>query len=67
MKIAFVVHFFDFRNDVRRLITEVAKNNEVVLFVKPNHLKEVESFELANTSIRVIDERLTTIKNRALD
>ncbi|WKK67357.1 hypothetical protein [Lutimonas zeaxanthinifaciens] len=66
MKIGFVVHFFDFRNDVRRLITEVAKTNEVVLFVKSQDLDNIKKFNIQNVSIRVINEKIPSLRNRLL-
>jgi hypothetical protein len=67
MKIGFVVHFFDFRNDVRRLIIEVAKKHEVVLFVNQNQLDIIKNHQLANTTIRVIDEKKISKKNKILE
>ena len=41
MKIGFVVSFFDFRNDVRRVIAEVAKQHEVIIFGRPENRDEI--------------------------
>ena len=67
MKIGFVVHFFDFRNDVRRLITEVSKKHEVVLFVNQNQLDIIKNHQLLNTTIRVINEKKISKKNKILE
>jgi len=56
MTIGFVVSFFDFRNDVRRVITEVCKTNAVVVFCKQQDVAKVENFLSKEVSLRIIDE-----------
>ena len=64
MKIGFVVHFFDFRNDVRKLISEVNKNHQVVLFTKKEHLAIVANHLPADVEARVIQEGARSLRNR---
>ena len=63
MKIGFVVSFFDFRNDVRRVIAQVARHHTVVVFgtardaaITRRHLPQQSSF-------RVINEKKNTFGN----
>ena len=67
MKIGFVVHFFDFRNDVRRLISEIAKKHEVVLFVNKNQIDLIKTRPIENTKIRIIDEKIISKRNKFLE
>ncbi|GHB83333.1 hypothetical protein [Persicitalea jodogahamensis] len=64
MKIAFVVSFFDFRNDVRRVIAEVAKQHEVVVLGNPGQVSAIESHLPAGVEFRIIRERKVTAWNR---
>ena len=66
MKVGFVVSFFDFRNDVRKLIAEVAKLEEVILFVNSEHINLVKKFEIKGTTIREIQEKVPSLKNRII-
>ena len=63
MKIAFVVSFFDFRNDVRRVILEVAKRHEVVVLGKPELAESMRSHLPAGVEFRIISERRATAWN----
>jgi hypothetical protein len=67
MTIGFVVHFFDFRNDVRRLILEIAKTHEVVLLVKSEHVEAVKKHPIERATIREINERIPSLKNKVLE
>lgn len=66
MKIGFVVHFFDFRNDVRMLIKEVAKKHDVVLYVNKNHFSDVKNHNIEGTSVKLIDEKINSKRNKIL-
>jgi hypothetical protein len=57
MKIGFVVSFFDFRNDVRRVIEETAKQHEVIIFGKPEHREEILRHLPKGLTFRLIDEK----------
>ncbi len=65
MKIGFVVHFFDFRNDVRRVIEEVAKRYQVVLFARPADVANMQALVPPGVELRIFQERKTTLSNRA--
>jgi len=64
MKIGFVVHFFDFRNDVRKIISLVSKDHEVVLFVRPEDEKVMTSVLREPLEIRLVEEKKSGLKNR---
>ncbi len=64
MKIGFVVHFFDFRNDVRKIISLVSKSHEVVLFVRPEDEKVMTSVLKEPLEIRLVTEKKAGIVNK---
>lgn len=64
MTIGFVVSFFDFRNDVRRVVAEVAKEHQVVIFGKPEHRDEILRHLPEGLAFRLIDERKNTRWNQ---
>lgn len=57
MKIGFVVSFFDFRNDVRRIIAEVSKHHEAVIFGRAENRNEILRHLPEGLEFRVINER----------
>lgn len=57
MKIGFVVSFFDFRNDVRRVIAEVAKQHEVIIFGRPENREEILRHLPKGLDFRLINEK----------
>lgn len=64
MKIGFIVSFFDFRNDVRRVIAEVSKKKQVVIFGKPEHRLEILQHLPEGIEFRLIDERKNSFWNK---
>ncbi len=64
MKIAFVVSFFDFRNDVRRVIAEVAQQHEVVVFGRPEQAESIGAHLPEGVEFRLIHERQGTLWNK---
>lgn len=60
MKIAFVVSFFDFRNDVRRVIAEVVSKQEVIVFGKASEADQIRQHLPAGADFRIINERKPT-------
>lgn len=64
MKIAFVVSFFDFRNDVRRVIAELARQHEVVVLGSPEQVAPIKTHLPQGVEFRVIRERRVTVWNR---
>jgi hypothetical protein len=64
MTIGFVVSFFDFRNDVRRVITEVSQSHNVVIFGKPEHRDEILRHLPQGIAFRLIDEKTTGFWNK---
>lgn len=63
MKIGFVVSFFDFRNDVRRVMAEVAKQHEVVIFGRPEHQEEILRHLPPGLEFRLIQEKKNSFWN----
>jgi hypothetical protein len=64
MKIGLVVHFFDFRNDVRQWILSLARLYEVVLFVRPQDFETLKSMSPPSLEIRIIREKEHNFWNR---
>lgn len=65
MKVGFVVHFFDFRNDVRKVIELVSQQHEVVLLVRRADVEIIRKHVGGSVEIRVVDEEKKTLRNRA--
>lgn len=63
MKIGFVVSFFDFRNDVRRVIAEVAKQRDVVIFGRPENRDEILRHLPEGLEFRLINEKKRSFWN----
>jgi hypothetical protein len=63
MKIGFVVSFFDFRNDVRRVITEVAIQHEVVIFGNVQQSEAIQRYLPKGIEFRLIEERKKSVWN----
>ena len=63
MKIGFVVSFFDFRNDVRRVIAEVAKQHEVIIFGRPENRDEILRHLPEGLEFRLINEKKRSFWN----
>lgn len=63
MKIGFVVSFFDFRNDVRRVIAEVSKHHEAVIFGRAENRGEILRHLPDGLEFRVINERKSSSWN----
>lgn len=64
MKIAFVISFFDFRNDVRRVIAEVARQHEVVVLGRPDQAESIQAHLPEGVEFRLISERQGTLWNK---
>src|SRR6185437_9882611 len=64
MKLGFVVSFFDFRNDVRKVIEIISSNHEVVVFYKPADKEKVFRHKIDNVEYRPILDRNRTLLNR---
>ena len=63
MTIGFVVSFFDFRNDVRKVIEILSSDNKVIVFYKPADEEKVLCHKLPNVEYRPILERNRKIRN----
>jgi len=63
MKIGFVVSFFDFRNDVRRVIAEVAKEHDVVIFGRLEQREEILRHLPEGLEFRLIEEKKDSLWN----
>lgn len=66
MKIGFVVHFFDFRNDVRKVIQLISQTHEVVLFVRKAD-EDIIREHSAGIEIRIVEEQKSSLRNRFWD
>ncbi len=67
MKIGFVVHFFDFRNDVRKVIDYISQTHEVVLFVRKADEKIIRQHTPEAIEIRLVDEYKQSLGNKLWD
>ncbi|MEZ4900577.1 MAG: hypothetical protein R2822_01860 [Spirosomataceae bacterium] len=63
MKIGFVVSFFDFRNDVRRVIAEVAQQHQVVIFGRSEQREEILRHLPQGLEFRLINEKKNNFWN----
>jgi hypothetical protein len=63
MTIGFVVSFFDFRNDVRKMIQILSYENKVVVFYKPADEEKVVNYKMPKVEYRPILERNRRIRN----
>ena len=64
MKIGFVVSFFDFRNDVRRIITELSRSHNVVVFGSARDKESIIVHLPAYVEFRLINEEENSFRNR---
>jgi|GEM_PF-423432 len=67
MTLAFVVHFFDFRNDVRALLTELAQLHHIVLLVRPEDEAQIRAMAPPSAQVRLVRERSSTPVNTLAD
>ncbi|MFN4145649.1 MAG: hypothetical protein ACK4GN_07480 [Runella sp.] len=63
MTIGFVVSFFDFRNDVRRVIAEVAKQHKVVILGQAQNRDQILRHLPQGVEFRLINEKKITFWN----
>jgi hypothetical protein len=67
MKIGLLVHFFDFRNDVRRFIEVLSlQGHEIVLFCREEDYDKILEHN-SNHEIRVIKDRVENLSNKILE
>ena len=66
MKLGIMLYFFDFRNDIRRLIMELNKYYQVVIFVRKEHEETVKAHLPKNIEYRIINERKAGIYSSIL-
>jgi hypothetical protein len=67
MTLAFAVHFFDFRNDVRVLLADLATRHKIVLLVRPEDEAQIKAQAPAGCEIRLVRERVNNRKNALWD
>lgn len=68
MKIGVIVSFFDFRADVRALITDfINAGNQVVLFYRRQEKADIEKHAIPGIEYRLIQEENRTFRNRLLE
>ena len=63
MTLGFVVSFFDFRNDVRKVIEILSSGNKVIVFYKPDDEEKILNHKISNVEYRPILEKRRSIKN----
>lgn len=63
MAIGVMLTFFDFRNDIRKLISSISKKEKVVVFVRKEHEHLVSSYQSIDFTYRIIDEQHPSIIN----
>lgn len=63
MTIGFVISFFDFRNDVRKLITIAAKSHDVVVFVQQKDFDLTQRYFLDSVVCRKVTEKKKSLSN----
>lgn len=63
MTIGFVVSFYDFRNDVRKVIEILSSDNKVIVFYKPADKEKVLNHKIPNVEYRPILEKNRKIRN----
>lgn len=64
MKIGIMLHFFDFRNDFRRVVSLLSEKHDVVLFINEEQLDAIQEHLPSKVEIRYINERTRSIKNK---
>lgn len=64
MKIGFIVSFFDFRNDVRRIITEAAREHHVIVFGLERDRESIMTHLPQAVDFRIIEEGESRLSNR---
>lgn len=62
-----MLSFFDFRNDIRRVIVEMSKLCEVVVFIRKEQVETVKKHLPENIEYRLIAERNNDILNSFLE
>lgn len=63
MTIGFAVSFYDFRNDVRKVIEILSSDNKVIVFYKPADKEKVLNHKIPNVEYRPILEKNRKIRN----
>jgi hypothetical protein len=64
MKIGIALSFLDFRNDIRRVIIELVREHELVLFLPEGQAESMRSLVPAGAEVRIIDERVKSVGSR---
>jgi hypothetical protein len=63
MTLGFVVSFFDFRNDVRKVIEILSSDNKVIVFYKPADEEKVLNHQIPRVEYRPIFEKNRKLRN----
>lgn len=64
MTLGFVFTFFDFRNDMRKVLEVLAKEHNVIVFVRPEDADKIQGKLPPGAKLREIHERIPLIRNR---
>lgn len=67
MKLGIMLYFFDFRNDIRRLLVELNNYYQIVIFVRKEHEETVKAHIPENMEYRIINERKAGIYTPILE
>jgi hypothetical protein len=64
MKLGFLLDFFDFRNDFRKVLGFLAREHEITIFAKEHQLRKIKPKLPPGINIRLIDEERNSLNNR---
>lgn len=67
MTIGVSLTFFDFRNDIRRVLMTLAEKHKVVLFVREEHAEKFRRLMTQGMELRMLRERRKTLRNYVLE
>ncbi len=56
MATGIMLTFFDFRNDVRKLISEMVRLDDIIVFIRPEHESLIQAYTDLGFQYRLIDE-----------
>ena len=64
MKVGIALSFLEFRNDIRRVIVEILREHEVVLFLPRDQVGAMRSLVPDGAEVRLIDEQTSSLRLR---
>jgi hypothetical protein len=63
MKVGFVVDYFDFRSDIRKIIGQIGRTHQVVLFCRQSDEATLRKYAGAGVEVRIIREEKKSAAN----